>query len=213
MERAVSTERSGRLVQFAQQAIRLRRLARIEALTLAVLIGAAAATLIEMGLIPHGAATEAVGVGVLPVMAILAYLALAMPPRVMGPVDPIVDLVPNEIGLHVLTARGRRFTLRWRDPSFEVRFEDFRETTSRTSNIIRILVGHAEQWTGGLNSDDLDSLVHEFRARGMDVANYRRPRGLGHGGQFVTEIRVRAHARPRADPDRRATEPRRPNER
>jgi len=184
-----------RLTEFAQHALRARRLARMQLLAVAAFVGGAGVYAIASGVVPAGGATSGLSGGIVATMAVLVYLAVAAPPRWLGPADPIVELDAGEGSLRVVTSSGRALDLAWRDPEFDVRTLDFTHTTSRTRNVVRIQVGRAPSAIGGIGGDDLDRIVHAARAHGLAVSTYRRPWGVLGRDQFVTETVIRPHVR------------------
>ena len=200
MARPSTSPTNARLAAYADHALRLRRVTRIQALTVAAFIGAGTALAVGSGTLGAGATAVAVAGVAVAAMAVLVAIAALAPPRLMGPADPMVELDVGADGLHAVTASGRQVDLGWRDPRFALVLQDYSRTGSKTSNVVRLHLGSPSALVGGVSDEDSDMLVHQARAQGLSVARYQKPWGILSRDQFIAETVVRPHANATSPP-------------
>ncbi len=177
-----------RLETYAQYALRGRSLLRLQYLVVAIATASLGLLVAEY---VGGSAGSAVGGGFLVLTVAFAYIAVLAPDRWLGPSDPIVDLVPGEEELWVLTRSGASHALRWDDPAFRLVLEDYSETRDRLRDVVRVVVGPEGTYRGGVNRDDADALAAAARRHRLARDDAHRTRGVLRQRVLETTLRPR----------------------
>jgi hypothetical protein len=188
------------LATYAFYSAPARRLARIELLVIALLIGAVDVYVGGAGGL-GGPGLTWLSLAALPVMAILAGIAFIAPPRLIGPSDPVLEIAPDPEGLRFVARSGSEVRLRWADPEFDLRLVDYSGTRSPSQNVVRVIPGHQERIAGGIDRADSDGLVAAARAHGMQIRTTDRRLWFRLTDQRITEVRIgpRSGAGPQLD--------------